>query len=59
MRRLLCLFMHDWTCRAAEGLRPETTDLPHKDDTPQVSLAKFRHYATMYCKRCGKVYVPR
>ena len=57
MNRLLCwLFCHDYTSRGMEGLPPETTDLPHKDDTSAVTLIKFRRYATMYCKRCGKVY---
>ena len=56
---LLCLIGdHDWTCRAAQGLKPLLEDMPKKGDNEKTTLAKFRRYATMYCKRCYKVYVP-
>lgn len=48
--------MHAWTCAAEQGISA--------DDLPEVkalmdagkTIAGFRLYATMYCKRCGYIY---
>jgi hypothetical protein len=48
--RWLACFMgnHDWTCAAAEGLKPTQAQL-------DAGIEGFYDYATMYCKRCGRV----
>lgn len=55
MKRILsilwyCWFwkFHDWTCKAAEGIPPTPEQLAGGIDG-------FYDYATMYCKRCGRV----
>lgn len=57
---LLCLIGdHAWTSRALEGLQPTAEEqAPQPGDTSAETLRKFKSYATMYCKRCGKVYQP-
>ena len=40
---------HDWTCKAAQGIKPQDHELNN-------GLAGFWEYATMYCSRCKKVY---
>jgi hypothetical protein len=39
---------HDWTCAAAEGVKPTPAQLAG-------GMAGFKDYATMYCKRCGRI----
>ena len=41
--------LHDWTCAAAEGVKPTQAQL-------DAGLSGFYdYYATMYCRRCGRV----
>lgn len=47
---------HNWTCRASEGLEPLKKDMPAKKDDGEAMVRKFRSYAAMYCRRCGKAY---
>ena len=42
---------HDWTCKHEQGIEPTEAEL-------KAGVAGFWSYARMYCKRCGKVYVP-
>ena len=42
---------HDWTCKAEQGIDPSEAEV-------KAGVAGFWNYATMYCKRCGKVYIP-
>ena len=51
--------LHDWTSRAGEGLKPKPEDLPEKGDDAIIAVMKVKRFAAMYCRRCGKVYVPR
>jgi hypothetical protein len=37
---------HKWTSKAAKNIPPTETELR--------SYAGFKHYAKMYCDRCGK-----
>lgn len=53
----LCWVGHDWTSRSQEGKLPVPQDMPQPGDTTQQVADKFRRFATMYCRRCGKVYV--
>lgn len=39
---------HDWTCAAAEGIKPTQQQI-------DAGMPGFQNYATMYCKRCGRV----
>ena len=43
--------MHDWTCKADQGIKPTQQEL-------DAGVAGFNSYAQMYCKRCGEVYQP-
>lgn len=47
---------HRWTCAVDEGIKvkdiPGLHELMKRDP-----VAGFWKYATMYCKRCGHVYV--
>ncbi len=53
LSRIHCFFTwHDWTCAAAQGIKPTQKQL---DD----GVDGFFDYATMYCARCGYVYKPR
>ena len=38
---------HHWTCKAAEGIKPNSTELSK-------GMSGFKMYSQMYCKRCGK-----
>ena len=50
LRRLACaLGLHDWTCKAREGIKPDANRVA----TDTVSY--FYEYAKMYCRDCGKV----
>lgn len=40
---------HDWTCKAEQGIDPTRSEIDQ-------GVPGFYHYATMYCKRCGKEY---
>lgn len=48
-KQLKCWLLgnHDWTCAAMEGIKATKEQL--------VDYEGFKAYATMYCKRCGKV----
>jgi hypothetical protein len=39
--------LHDWTCAAAEGVKPTQAQL-------DAGLDGLLDYATMYCRRCGR-----
>jgi hypothetical protein len=44
--RLICfIFDHKWTSKAMKGIKPTETELK--------SYTGFKHYAKMYCDRCG------
>lgn len=56
-KKIMCwLLGHNWTCRSLQGLGREDCDQPLNSDTPEQVMAKFRHSARMWCKRCGHVY---
>ena len=42
---------HHWTSAIEEGIKPSHEQL-------KSGVNGFFNYATMYCKRCGKVYIP-
>lgn len=53
---LLHFGLHDWTCAAAEGIKPTPEQL---EPIKRGELSGFYDYSKMYCKRCDHVYVPR
>lgn len=51
-RYILCFMgAHDWTCKAMEGIPPDP--IPKGESIPDTML-RFKEYAKMYCKTCGK-----
>lgn len=59
LKMLVCWFCgHDWTSKASEGIPPSEDERPRDGDTTLETMAKFWKYATMSCRRCGKVYEP-
>jgi hypothetical protein len=47
LNRLICFITdHKWTSKAMKGIKPTETELK--------SYTGFKHYAKMYCDRCGK-----
>lgn len=45
--RLICfIFDHKWTSKAMKGIKPTDAELN--------SYTGYKHYAKMYCDRCGK-----
>lgn len=52
------LDLHEWTCRASEGLVPKPEDRPKQGDDAAVAVMKFKRFARMYCRRCGRIYGP-
>jgi len=50
-RRFVCLILaHDWTCKAAEGVKPTEIE--------QRSREGFLRYASEWCRRCETVADP-
>jgi len=49
---------HVWTCRTKDGLGIAEEDRPVSGDSSVTIAEKFKRYATMYCRRCRKVYCP-
>jgi len=48
LKYLVCLLLgHDWTCKAAKGIKPTEKQIADKYDG-------FKDYSKMYCDRCGK-----
>jgi hypothetical protein len=47
---LTCFFYsHDWTSNAAQDIPPTPSEINQ-------GVAGFKHYARMYCLRCGHYY---
>lgn len=54
--RVLCLLdLHDWTCKAADGIMPSEQEiaLAHSESYAD-QMAGFESYARGYCRHCGK-----
>lgn len=45
--------MHEWTCNASEGIKPNEQQLKEGMSAEQ-AMAGFKDYAKMYCKNCKK-----
>jgi hypothetical protein len=46
--RCYIMGMHDWTCKASEGIPPTKEEL-------ETGIKGFNAYAKMYCKCCHKI----
>lgn len=54
---ILCyiLGLHDWTCKADEGIKTLHIDKEVANSSPEEVELAFWEYAKMYCKCCGTV----
>lgn len=57
MKKLIHKFLcfigdHEWTCKAAEGIKPSGFEIPQDDDSQTLLMLRFHTYAAMYCEHC-------